>query len=155
MRKGPRPTRCLSRGCAGVARVAAFHAAGARDGVPPCPPFSPIPPIRKPSGSAAPFVCSLAGRVMRVMARASFRRRHSVPDSLRKCLKCDAASRVVVRQGGSHGYCRACFLTKVNHRFRAILGKHRVIERDEEASHGSRASGGRSWAGVVQRQGAR
>lgn len=56
-------------------------------------------------------------------------------DAVRNCLKCrEKASQVVVRSGGTHGYCKECFLLMVTHKFRSLIGKQRVIERDEAVS---------------------
>jgi len=61
--------------------------------------------------------------------------RRVIPDKVRTCLKCRVApSQVIVRSGGTHGYCSACFLLMVTHKFRALIGKQRVIQRDERVS---------------------
>ncbi|CAJ1066556.1 cytoplasmic tRNA 2-thiolation protein 2 [Xyrichtys novacula] len=52
--------------------------------------------------------------------------RAAVPSVSKKCLKCkEAAAAVVIRAG--HSYCRGCFREYFIHKFRAMLGKNRII----------------------------
>ncbi|KAI4460472.1 cytoplasmic trna 2-thiolation protein 2 [Holotrichia oblita] len=46
------------------------------------------------------------------------------------CNKCrEQKSNVLLR--GKHGYCKSCFLIGTEHKFKAFLGKHRFIRKDD------------------------
>lgn len=57
---------------------------------------------------------------------------NSKPDfkNFRKCLKCEKNSVVVTRI--CEALCRECFMEYFTHKFRATIGKHKIINKDEE-----------------------
>ncbi|XP_034538290.1 cytoplasmic tRNA 2-thiolation protein 2 [Notolabrus celidotus] len=52
--------------------------------------------------------------------------RAAVPSVSKKCVKCKEATAAVVIRAG-HSYCRGCFKEYFIHKFRAMLGKNRII----------------------------
>lgn len=47
-----------------------------------------------------------------------------------KCNKCDADSTLILRK--TDLYCDKCFLTSTNHKFRACIGKNKILSKNEK-----------------------
>lgn len=47
-----------------------------------------------------------------------------------KCNKCREESAYVVLRS-KHGYCKNCFISGTTHKFKSLLGKHRIITQNE------------------------
>lgn len=59
--------------------------------------------------------------------------------NFRKCLKCEKNSVVVTRI--CEALCKDCFMEYFTHKFRATIGKHKIIEKNEEVLYAYSGSG--------------
>lgn len=46
-----------------------------------------------------------------------------------KCKKCEAPGTIVLRKKDL--YCDSCFLNNINHKFRSVIGKNKILSKNE------------------------